>query len=81
MYDYPLSDVRDQMVCTKTTAYLHLSCSIQAQGIAKDSFMASQIDNMQRVGEDGKHGVTIKDIQGAAAMQYSAGAETVSTVH
>ncbi|KAG6888160.1 hypothetical protein C0995_010171 [Termitomyces sp. Mi166 len=61
LYEYPYNDVKRQL----------------ADGTAKPSFMATQLEELQNGEIDA--GVTIEHIQGASAITYVAGAETTSS--
>ncbi|KAG6853460.1 hypothetical protein C0991_004247 [Blastosporella zonata] len=62
LYEYPYADVKRQL----------------ANGTAKPSFLATQLDELQSGEID--PGVTIEHIQGASAITYVAGAETVGQI-
>ncbi|KAG6864443.1 hypothetical protein C0991_009501, partial [Blastosporella zonata] len=61
LYEYPYADVKRQL----------------ANGTAKPSFLATQLEELQSGEID--PGVTIEHIQGASAITYVAGAETTSS--
>ncbi|KAF8156552.1 cytochrome P450, partial [Crassisporium funariophilum] len=58
MHDYPFEDVKKQM----------------AEGTAKDSFLRTHLEGLQREGQD--YTYTVEDIKGATGVIYSAGADT-----